>query len=80
MSCEHGWVGYHLGVVLKILKVAHKEMLFTLCIIHRERLAAKKLPTDLQNVLSNALKTVNEVRSGHLNSRLFKTLRERMDS
>jgi len=55
-------------------------MLFTLCIIHRERLAAKKLPTDLQNVLSNALKTVNEVRSGHLNSRLFKTLRERMDS
>jgi len=34
---------YHLGVVAKIKEVAHKEMLFTHCIIHLEHLGAKKL-------------------------------------
>jgi len=53
---------YRLGVVLKNEKVALKEMLFTLCIIHREHLAATKPPADLKNVLDNVLKTVNEVR------------------
>jgi len=43
-------------------------MLFTLCIIHREHLAATKPPADLKNVLDNVLKTVNEVRCWILNS------------
>ena len=55
-----------------------KELLFTLCIITQERLAAKKQPADLKNVLDNVVKSVNEVRSRVLNSRLSKTLCESM--
>ena len=55
--------GYRSGVVAKIKEVAHKEMLFTHCIIHREHLASKKLSPDLKNVLTNAVKIVNAVRS-----------------
>ena len=67
-SCE---TGYRSGVVAKIKEVAHKEMLFTYCIIHREHLASKKLSPDLKNVLTNAVKIVNAIRSRPLNSRLF---------
>ena len=51
-------------------KVAAKEMLLTLCVIHREHLAETKPPANLKNVLDNVVKTVNEVRSRVLNSRL----------
>ena len=74
--------GYRSGVVAKIKEVAHKEMLFTHCIIHREhsRKASKKLSPDLKNVLTNALKIVNAIKSRPLNSRLFQALCESMDS
>ena len=72
--------GYRSGVVAKIKEVAHKEMLFTHCIIHREHLASKKLSPDLKNVLTNAVKIVNATRSRPLNSRLFQALCESMDS
>ena len=70
--------GYRSGVVAKIKEVAHKEMLFTHCIIHREHLASKKLSPDL-NLLTNAVKIVNAIRSRPLNSRLFQALCESMD-
>ena len=72
--------GCRSGVVAKIKEVAHKEMLFAHCIIHREHLASKKLSTDLKNVLTNAVKIVNAIRSRPLNSRLFQALCENMDS
>ena len=72
--------GYRSGVLAKIKEVAHKEMLFTHCIIHREHLASKKLSPDLKNVLTNAVKIVNAIRSRPLNSRLFQALCESMDS
>ena len=72
--------GYHSGVVAKIKEVAHKEMLFAHCIIHREHLASKKLSPDLKNVLTNAVKIVNAIKSRPLNSRLFQALCESMDS
>ena len=72
--------GYRSDVVAKIKEVAHKEMLFTHCIIHREHLASKKLSPDLKNVLTNAVKIVNAIRSRPLNSRLFQALCESMDS
>ena len=72
--------GYRFGVVAKIKEVAHKEILFTHCIIHREHLASKKLSPDLKNVLTNAVKIVNAIRSRPLNSRLFQALCESMDS
>jgi len=53
---------YRLSVVPKNKNVAPKEMLFTLCIIYREHLAATKPPADLINVLDNVVKTVNVVR------------------
>jgi len=40
-------------------KVAPKEMLLTLYIIHRDHLAAMKQPADLKNVLDKVMKTVN---------------------
>ena len=72
--------GYHSGVTAKIKEVAHKEMLFTHCIIHREHLTSKKLSTDLKNVLTNAVKIVYAIRSRPLNSRLLQALCESMDS
>ena len=71
---------YRFGVAAKIKEIAHKEILFTHCIIHREHLASKKLSPDLQNVLTNAVKIVNAIRSRPLNSRLFQALCESMDS
>jgi len=55
-------------------------MLFTLCIIHREHLAATKPPADFKSVLDKVVKTFYDVRSPVLNSRLFKTLCENMVS
>ena len=71
--------GYRSGVVAKIKEVAHKEMLFTHCIIHRKHLASRKLSPDLKNVLTNAVKIVNAITSRPLNSRLFQALCESMD-
>ena len=72
--------GYRSGVVAKIKEVAHKELLFTHCIIHREHLSLKKLPPDLKNVITKAVNIVNAIRSRSLNSRLFQALYESMDS
>ena len=66
--------GYRSCVVAKIKETAHKEMLFTRCIISRKHLASKKLSIDLKNVLTNAVKTVDAITSRPLNSRLFQAL------
>ena len=42
---------YRSGVVAKAKEVAHKEMLFRHCIIHREHWALKKLSPDLKKYL-----------------------------
>ena len=72
--------GYRSGKVAKIKEIARKEMLFTHCIIHREYLASKKVSPDLKNVLNIAVKIVIAIRSRPLNSRLFQTLCESVDS
>jgi len=56
--------GYCLGVVPKIKRSVKQEMLFTLCIIHREHLAAKKLLTDFKNVLTMWCKVLMELEVG----------------
>jgi len=66
--------GCRSGVIGKIKEVAHKEMLATHCIIHREHLSAKKVSPELNKVLNCTVKIVNEIRSRSLNSRLFTTL------
>jgi len=45
--------------ISKNKKVAPKEMLLTLYIIHRDHLAAMKPPADLKNVLDKVMKTDN---------------------
>ncbi|KDR08680.1 Zinc finger MYM-type protein 6, partial [Zootermopsis nevadensis] len=72
--------GRRSGVVAKIKEVAHPEVLFTDCMIHRKHLAAKKLSTELNTVMNDAVKIINEIRSRATNSRLFTTLCESMDS
>jgi hypothetical protein len=72
--------GHRSGVVAKIKDVAHPEILSTHCMIHREHLAAKKLSTELNTVMNDAVKIINEIRSRAMNSRLFTTLCESMDS
>ncbi|XP_066941067.1 SCAN domain-containing protein 3-like [Macrobrachium rosenbergii] len=50
------------------------------CMIHRQALAAKTLPTELKEVLDDMVKMVNFVKSSALNSRLFRLLRSDLDS
>ena len=44
----------------------------THCMLHRHALAAKSLPENLKNVLSNAVRAVNYIRGNALNYHLFK--------
>ena len=52
----------------------------THCLIHRYALACKTLPPCLQNVLDSVIKIVNYIKSGSLNTRLFKQLYVDMNS
>lgn len=49
------------------------------CFIHRQALAAKTLPNELNAVLKLCIKVVNYIKNSALNTRLFKTLCEDLD-
>lgn len=94
--CEHGieWkkcigictdgaanmVGRLSGVVAKVKKVGHPDILSTHCILHREQLASKKMSPELNEVLSDVINIVNLIRHKALNSRLFEALCEELGS
>ncbi|XP_023242879.1 SCAN domain-containing protein 3-like [Centruroides sculpturatus] len=62
-------------------KAAHYDHItFTHCLIHREALAAKKLAPELNDVLQDAVKIINFIKSHALNSRLFSNLCKDADS
>lgn len=71
--------GRHSGVVIKVLKVAPKAKI-THCCLHREALVTKRCPENLKVVLSQAVKTVNFIKSRALNSRLFSIMCDDMGS
>ena len=48
--------------------------------IHGEALVAKRMSTDLHEVLSAAIKIINYIKSNALNSCLFRNLCQDMDS
>ena len=48
--------------------------------IHRQALASKTLPPELQDTLNIIIKTVNFVKGSALNTRLFKKLCQDMDA
>ena len=50
------------------------------CMIHRQALASKTLPSELQDTLNTMIKTVNSVKGSALNTRLFKRLCQDMDA
>ncbi|KAK9695241.1 hypothetical protein QE152_g32692 [Popillia japonica] len=57
------------------LQGAHYDHItFTHCLIHREALAATKLAPELNDVLQDAVKIINFIKSHALNSRLFSNL------
>lgn len=65
------------GLAVKIKKVA-PECRSTHCVIHREALAAKGMPENLNSVLSDAVKVINFIKARALNSRLFSLMCEDM--
>ena len=62
------------------MKEKNPSVVGTHCIIHREALASRTLPTELRDVLDVAIKVVNFIKAGALNSRLFKLLCKDMES
>lgn len=50
------------------------------CSIHREALAAKRMPMHLKNVLDEAVRMVNYIKSRPLQARLFSLLCQEMGS
>lgn len=66
-------IGRHSGLVTKVQTVAPAAV-WKHCIIHRQALAAKKMPNELRAVLDEAVKIVNTIKSRSLNARLFKIM------
>ncbi|XP_072378039.1 zinc finger BED domain-containing protein 5-like [Diabrotica undecimpunctata] len=67
------------GVATKVKSVA-KNCTFMHCSIHRQALAVKRMPEQFKNVLQDAIKVVNFIKSRALNSRLFSNLCSEMGS
>lgn len=72
-------VGKTAGVVSRIKEVTN-NCSNSHCILHRQALAIKKMPIPLKNVLDEAVKIINFVKSRPLSTRLFTILCEDMES
>ena len=72
-------LGVHSGFVAHVKKV-NPEILATHCVIHRQALAVKGLSDQLQNVMTDVVKLVNFIKASALNSRLFRSFCEEMNS
>ena len=66
--------GKNIGFQSKVKPATNTSITFTHCMIHREALVAKKMSTDLYEVLSVAIKIINYIKSNALSSRLFRNL------
>jgi hypothetical protein len=71
--------GKRSGVVAQIKEVA-PDAKFVHCSIHREALAARKMPAISKTVLTKAVKVVNFIKYRATNSRLFSILCNEMGS
>ena len=72
--------GKNIGFQSKVKSATNTSITFTHCMIHGEALVAKKMFTDLHEVLSIAIKIINYIKSNVLNSRLFRNLCQDMNS
>lgn len=76
---KHHNTGKNSGLIVK-LKELMSHIEWTHCLLHRHELVAKKMPDNLKNVLSEAVKILNYIKSRPLQCRLFSTLCEETGS
>ncbi|XP_063889743.1 protein FAM200C-like [Scylla paramamosain] len=72
-------LGSQSGFVTRVIQKATNAIPLH-CMIHRQALASKTLPSELQNTLNTIIKTVHFVKGSALNTRLFKRLCQDMDA
>ncbi|XP_013773307.1 SCAN domain-containing protein 3-like [Limulus polyphemus] len=72
--------GRIVGFQIKVKSATNGPTTFTHCMIHREALVVKKMSADLNAVLQDAIKVINFIKSRALNSRLFASLCDKMES
>ncbi|XP_042228337.1 protein ZBED8-like, partial [Homarus americanus] len=65
---------------ITMVKEKYPSVVGTHCILHRESLVSRTLPAEMRDVLNVAIKVVNFIKAGALNSRLFKLLCKDMES
>ncbi|XP_046665663.1 SCAN domain-containing protein 3-like [Homalodisca vitripennis] len=65
---------------VQLVKEKNADVVGIHCFIHRQALAAKTLPNELNAVLKLCIKVVNYVKNSALNTRLFKILCEDLGS
>ena len=63
------------GLTARIKEVA-PECESTHCVIHREMMATRKMPLELNSVLNDVVKVINHIKAHALNLRLFEQLCE----
>ena len=63
-----------------LIKGAAPHVAFTHCVLHKNALVSKMIPSSLTDVLKIGVETVNFVRGRTLNHRIFMQLCEEMDS
>jgi hypothetical protein len=71
--------GRERGLAARVQQVA-PLVKWTHCMVHREALAAKKMPVLFDSVLNQSVKIINLIKSRPLNSRLFGVLCQEMGS
>ncbi|XP_039967980.1 protein FAM200A-like isoform X1 [Bactrocera tryoni] len=71
--------GKNSGLIAK-LKSIIPNISWTHCSLHRQALAAKVVPSALNDVLKEVIKTVNSIKGKALQTRLFRIVCENMGS
>lgn len=63
-----------------LVRAQNPNIMSVHCMVHREALASKSLPKDLQSTMTQVIQIVNFIKSRPLQSRLFAQLCDAMDS
>ncbi len=62
------------------IKTENHTIIFTHCFLHRENLMSKSLGEDLNSVMDDVIKIVNNIKANALKSRMFERLCENLDA
>ena len=69
-----------LNGLISLVKAKAPNIMTIHCCLHRESLAARKMPAELETTFNEIIKVVNYIKARPLNSRVFKVLCEEMGS